>query len=131
VVKPNNKIRDIEKKMQEEKEIKAEFNRINKIYKELPKEKIKILEGLIDEAAFMKITLKGLRNTLHEEGVTELFEQGEQKIIRRHPCMDIYTTMVNRYSIIMKQLIDLFPPEEKKEEVDKLMNFVKKGVDSR
>lgn len=76
----------------------------------------------------MKITLAEIRQVLLEEGTTEWFEQGEQKFKRKHPSVDIYTTMVNRYSNVMKQLIDLLPPEEKKEEVDSLMQFVKKGI---
>lgn len=128
-MKPNNKLRENTVKVLKEKEIKSEINRIKKLYKELPREKVKVVEGLINEAAFMKITLEETRQTLLEEGTTELFEQGEQKFVRKHPLVDIYTTMVNRYSNIMKQLIDLFPPEEKKQETDELINFIKKGVE--
>lgn len=102
--------------------------RIKKTYKELPKEKVKVVEGLINEAAFMKITLEETRETLMTEGTTELFEQGEQRFTRKHPCVDIYTTMINRYSTVMKQLIEFMPPEEKKEKTDELMAFVKRGI---
>lgn len=131
MTKPNNKLRENTVKVLKEKEIKSEISRIRKLYKELPKEKVKVLEGLIQEAAFMKITLKEIRQVLVEEGTTELFEQGSQKFKRKNPSVDIYTTMINRYSNVMKQLIDLFPPEKKKEETDALMSFVKKGVDGR
>jgi len=78
----------------------------------------------------MKITLIELRENILDEGVTELFEQGLQTFDRKRPVVDIYSTMVNRYANVMKQLIDMFPEEPKKEELDDLMKFVKnsKGV---
>ncbi|TCO69511.1 hypothetical protein [Marinisporobacter balticus] len=126
--KPNNNLRENTVKVLKEKEIKSEIARVKKLYKKLPKEKTKVLEGLINEAAFMKITLQELRENILEKGTTELFEQGEQKFIRKNPMVEIYTTMISRYSNVMKQLIDLFPEEEKKPEVDALMDFVKKGI---
>lgn len=124
----NVKLRENTQKIIKEKEIKAEVARIKKMYKELSKEKIKVVEGLINEAAFMKITLEETRQTLLEEGTTEWFEQGEQRFKRKHPSVDIYTTMVNRYSNVMNQLINLLPEGEKKKEGDALMDFVKKGI---
>jgi len=131
LTKPNNKnLRANTEKVIKEKAIKTEITRIKKLYKNLSKDKIKVLEGLLNEAAFMKITLIELRENILDEGVTELFEQGLQTFDRKRPVVDIYSTMVNRYANVMKQLIDMFPEEPKKEELDDLMKFVKnsKGV---
>ena len=117
----------IYEQLEKEKKIKQEVNRIKKLYKEFNKDKAKILEGLINEAAFMKLTLEEIRIDISKNGLTELFEQGEQKFNRERPEVKQYTTFIQRYSQVMKQLIDLLPPEEKKEEEDKLMAFVKKG----
>ena len=103
------------------------MNRVKKLYKDFPKEKAKALEGLIHEAAFMKISLEELRNDLLKNGLTELFEQGEQAFMRERPETGVYTKFIQRYSGVMKQLIDLLPVEIKKEENDKLMEFVRKG----
>lgn len=118
---------EIYEQLEKEKKIKQEVNRIKKLYKEFNKDKAKILEGLINEASFMKLTLEELRIDISKNGLTELFEQGEQKFNRERPEVKQYTTFIQRYSQVMKQLIDLLPPEEKKEEEDKLMAFVKKG----
>lgn len=114
-------------KLEKEKKIKQEINRVKKIYKDFPKEKLKVLEGLIQEAAFMKISLEEMREDLLTNGLTEVFEQGSQKFERERPHVKIYTTFMQRYSGVMKQLIDLLPEEQKKEEADQLLEFLQKG----
>lgn len=117
----------ISEQLEREKNINQEIKRIKKLYKDFPKEKSKVLEGLINEAAFMKMALEELRKDLIRNGYVELFEQGEQCFNRERPEVKTYTNFMQRYSVVMKQLIDLLPVEIKKEEVDKLMEFIKKG----
>ena len=112
---------------EKEKKIKQEINGIKKLYKDFPKDKAKVLEGLINEAAFMKISLEDIRAVLLENGFTEKFEQGKQNFVRERPEVKIYTTLTQRYSTVMKQLIDLLPAEIKKEESDALAQFLAKG----
>lgn len=107
--------------------IKKEMNRLKKLFKEFDKAKSKSLEGLIENAAFMRITLDELREDLLVNGTTELFEQGEQTFNRERPEAKQYTTFIQRYSQVMKQLIDLLPSEVKKQEEDALMEFVKRA----
>lgn len=117
----------ISEQLEKEKKIKQEVNRLKKIFKDFERDKAKVLEGLINEAAFIKITLEETRQDLLQNGLTELFEQGEQSFKRERPEVKIYTTFIQRYSGVMKQLIDLLPPELKKEETDELMNFIRKA----
>ena len=117
----------ISEHLEKEKKIKQEMNRLKKLYKDFDKNKAKVLEGLISQAAFMKITLDELMEDLLKNGTTEWFEQGEQCFKRERPEYKVYSTFIQRYSIVMKQLIDLLPEEVKKEEEDELMSFVKKG----
>ena len=108
-----------EKDLDKEKNIKQEINRIKKLYKDFPKEKSKVLEG--------KVSLEELRDNLLKNGFTEVFEQGEQRFNRERPEVKIYTTFIQRYSNVMKQLIDLLPVEVKKEEADELLEFLNRN----
>ncbi|AQS03513.1 hypothetical protein CLBEJ_02350 [Clostridium beijerinckii] len=117
----------ISEQLERDKKIKQEINKIKKIFKDFQKDKTKVLEGLINEAAFMKVSLEDTRADLIKKGLTELFEQGEQSFNRERPEVRIYTTFMQRYSGVMKQLIDLLPVEVKKQESDTLMEFIKKG----
>jgi len=121
----------ISEQLEREKKIKQEINRIKKLYKDFPKDKVKALEGLINEAAFMKVSLEDTRTDLIKNGLTELFQQGEQCFNRERPEVRIYTTFMQRYSGVMKQLIDLLPVQVKKEEADALLEFVRKGKISK
>ena len=117
----------ISEQLEKEDKIKKEINRIKKLYKDFNKDKARVLEGLIKEAAFMKVELEELRNDLLITGLTELFVQGEQCFNRERPESKLYTSFIQRYSQVMKQLIEMLPAEEKKEEETNLEKFVQKG----
>lgn len=118
---------EISEQLKKEKKIKQESNRIKKIFKDIPKDKVKVLEGLIQEASFMKISLEDLRDDLLKNGFTELFVQGDQSYIIQRANSKVYTTLIQRYGTTMKQLIENLPIEEKKLESNKLAEFLQKG----
>src|SRR5690606_13388823 len=111
---------------EKEKRIKRALNRLKKIFAALPEDARSVADGLIQEAAFMRVTLEETRSVIDREGVIERFEQGVQRFYREHPATKVYTALINRYQGVMKQLIDLLPAEDKaKQEADELMEFVK------
>ncbi|MEG1870874.1 MAG: hypothetical protein RR192_02620, partial [Peptostreptococcaceae bacterium] len=75
----------LEKKLDKDKKIKQEINKIKKLYKDFDKDKIKVLDGLITDSAFMKISLEEIREDLIKNGFTELFVQGTQEFNRERP----------------------------------------------
>src|SRR5690606_16508493 len=109
------------------KKIKSELTRLRKVFADIPEDKRRIADGLMQEAAFMRVTLEETRAVIDREGVIERFEQGAQRFLREHPATKVYAAMINRYSAVVKQLIDLLPDGEKsKDEADELMAFVKR-----
>lgn len=111
------------------KKIKTELTRLKKVFKDLPEDKRRIVGGLIQEAAFMRATLEETREIIDREGVIELFEQGSQRFLREHPATKVYASLVNRYSAVIKQLIDLLPDNKGADNgADELMEFVKKRM---
>lgn len=111
-----------------EKQIKKEISKLRKLFRALPKEKQKAIEGLIQEAAFMRATLEEARYIIDREGVLELFEQGSQRFLREHPATKVYNTMINRYSAVCKQLFDMVPDaDDAKKAEDELIAFVKQA----
>ena len=113
---------------EKQKQIKKEITKLRRLFKNLPKDKQKAAEGLLQEAAFMKATLEETRHIIDKEGILEHFEQGAQKFLREHPATKVYNTMINRYATVCKQLFDMVPdPEAGKQAEDELMAFVKKA----
>ncbi|MCC0648474.1 hypothetical protein [Clostridioides sp. ZZV15-6598] len=117
----------IYEQLEKEKKIKQEVSRLKKNYKDLEKEKVKILDGLVNEAAFLKISLEETREILIREGLTEIFKQGKQEFERERLQVKIYLNFMKLYSSVMKQLIDIIPSDIKQEEEDELIEFIKKG----
>lgn len=117
----------IYEQLEKEKKIKQEVSRLKKNYKDLEKEKVKILNGLVNEAAFLKISLEETREILTKEGLTEIFKQGKQEFERERLQVKIYLNFMKLYSNVMKQLIDIIPSDMKQEEEDELIKFIKKG----
>lgn len=114
--------------IEKEKQIKKEIRKLRRLFKNLPKDKMKAADGLIQEAAFMKVTLEETRYIIDHEGIIERFEQGKQKFLREHPATKVYNTMINRYASVCKQIFDMIPdPDAGKAAEDELMAFVKRG----
>ena len=113
----------IEGKEQREQRIKREEDRLSKFYKGISSGKRSLNRGLIQRAAFMRITLAELEDDLNTYGYTEWFSQGDQTPYqRKRPAADLYNTMNANCQKIMKQLTDLLPkddmPAAKKAAVD-------------
>lgn len=95
--------------LEKDKQTKAEKRRLTTLLKELPPNKKKAAEGLIDECAFMRATLKQYREYINTTGLIDEMEQGEYTILREHPAVRSYNTMVQKYSAVCKQLFDMLP----------------------
>lgn len=104
--------------------IKREVSRLTNLFKEIERARRLSTNGLIEEAAFMKATLLELKTIINEKGAIDEMPQGEYSILREHPALKSYNTMVQRYSGILKQLTDLLPKEVQKEVDDGFEDFL-------
>ena len=93
--------------------VRAEKNRLEKLYADLPENKKRLAAGLIERAAFMRVELEDLEAFLAENGWTELFSQGKQEPYdRARPQGQTYNTMNGNYQKIIKQLDALLPRDD-------------------
>ena len=106
------------KEIDKETLVNREINRLTNLFKDIDKNKRLTAKGLIEEASFMKATLQELKIMIDESGPIDEMPQGEYSILREHPALKSYNTMVQRYTNIINQLTNLHPKEEMKKEVD-------------
>ena len=100
-----------------EKKIRQEAARLSRNFQTIDAKKRSIIKGLIERAAFMRISLDDLEDDLNRNGFTEWFSQGDQEPYqRKRPAADLYNTMNANYQKIIKQLTDLTPKEEPKDQ---------------
>lgn len=114
----------INNNIDKDKEIKKEISRLNKIFKDLEGNKKRVAEGLINEAAFMRMTLDELKKDINANGIVTEMPQGTYSITRESPASKAYTTMIQRYSNVIKELMALLPKELPKQEDDGFEDFV-------
>ena len=106
------------KKVDKDTLVNREINRLTNLFKDIDANKRLTAKGLIEEASFMKATLQELKEMIDEQGPIDDMPQGEYSILREHPALKSYNTMVQRYTNIINQLTSLHPKEEIKKEVD-------------
>ncbi|PFZ67722.1 hypothetical protein [Bacillus wiedmannii] len=119
----------IKKELTKEERLKKEVNRLKRIYKEMPKDTLMVVEGLIVEAADLRVRLEDIRKDLDENGYDEMFSQSENQepYERERPQARRYISMNKNYQSIMKQLGDYVPkitpkPKENSDGFDDFVN---------
>jgi hypothetical protein len=98
------------KRITEESEIK----RLTKIYKDLPENQFAVAQGLIVQAARLRVRLDQLWREIQEHGETEMFSQSERTdpYERERPAARLFTATDKNYQSIIKQLNELTPPSK-------------------
>ena len=118
---------------QRKTKIKKEQKRLQEIFKNLDTSKKKTVEKLIEDAAFMAVTLEETRQIIARDGIVETYQNGaNQTGVKKSSAVEVYDKMVNTYSRVVKQLTDLIPervifePEEEEDDdpAEELMAFV-------
>lgn len=90
--------------------MKKEKKRLNEIFKNIETTRLKLVEKLIDDAAFQSVTLEETREIIKKDGVIEEYQNGaNQKGVKKSSAVEVYDKMVNTYSKIIKQLCELLP----------------------
>ena len=118
--KGGEKVKVIEKKyevLREDKRTKAELQKLNNIFKDMPEDKKALAEKLIGNAAFMAILLDDLQEDIKENGYKEEYKNGENQYgYKRSIAADLYQVTIKNYSNTIKQLNDLLPKESPEED---------------
>lgn len=99
--------------------ITDEKERLEKIYSDIDDKKQGTVQGLIQRAAYMRVSLEDMEADIDLNGFTEKFSQGTQEPYdRKRPIADLYNTMNASYQKAINQLTGLLPKEEIKPESD-------------
>lgn len=117
--------------MSKEERINEEIKKLNKIFKDISKDKKALCEKLIQNAGFMAVTLEDLQEKIKKDGAVITSTNGNGfDILQEHPAQKSYNTTINRYSSVIRQLQDLLP-DTKHEAIsnagEALAAFVAKG----
>lgn len=101
----------------------SEYRRLCKIFKDLPANKFEVAQGLIVQAARLRIRLNHLWEDLQANGETELFSQSDKTdpYERERPAARLFTSTDKNYQTIIKQLVDMTPEGTRSGKLAELM----------
>ncbi len=102
--------------LSKDQKIKREITRLKSVFKELDKNKLRTVESLIRNAAFMAVSLEELQAIINAEGYVVEYQNGEnQHGTKQSDAVKTHIAMTKNHASIVKQLTDLAPPAGKKE----------------
>ena len=94
----------------------TEVERLTEIYKGLPPKQFALAQGLIIQAARLRVRLDKLWAEIEEKGETEWFTQSDKTdpYERERPASRTFTATDKSYQSIIKQLNDMLPADTEK-----------------
>ena len=110
------------------KRIKKEFQRIIIFFEELDENKKAVINPLVQNAAFMRVTLDDLQKIISEQGPVEHYQNGANQFgLKQSAALQAYNALVKNYASVIKTISGFLPlsqrvffsssqPEEKTEE---------------
>ena len=106
-----------------EKRIAKEKRRLLKIFKDLEENKLNTCKALINRAAFITVSLEDLEEQLNETGWVEQYQNGEnQSGLKKAAAADVHISLTKNLNAIIKQLLELVPPAQKKSRLEAMMD---------
>ncbi len=94
----------------------TEVERLTEIYQGLPPKQFALAQGLIIQAARLRVRLDKLWAEIEEKGETEWFTQSDKTdpYERERPASRTFTATDKSYQSIIKQLNDMLPADMEK-----------------
>jgi hypothetical protein len=81
--------------------IKIEYERLRSLFSSVDETKTKLVDNLIQQAAFMKVELGILQEQIRKYGAVQVSTKGTQ---RQTEAAKYYTKLINSYGTIIKTL---------------------------
>ena len=100
----------------------AEYDRLSQLYQNIPQNKRSLVDGLLWQAARLRVSLDDLYEDIRVNGNTEPFKQANDGVEfpRERPESKIFATRDKSYLAIIKKLDELLPAQEVKSGFGKL-----------
>lgn len=101
---------------------KIKLDELLAIFNTIPENKEKLVNKLIDSAAFMAVELEELEKFISENGVTEHYQNGSNQFgVKVSSEVQVYNNLIKNYSNIIKQLLAELPSDPKDNAVGKAL----------
>lgn len=102
--------------MSKEERTLKKFNALKKVFEDVDKNKQRVSDDMIQNVAFIIITLQDLQKDINNDGYSSDYQNGEnQSGTKQSDAMKTYISLTKNLATLMKILLELVPPERKKD----------------
>lgn len=99
-----------EKEKQRLARIAAQKSKLTRHFSKIEPKTKKMVASLIENAAFMIVTLEDLQADVNLKGIISEYKNGANQFgTKKSPQIEVYNAMIKNHMSIMKQLTDLLP----------------------
>lgn len=104
--------------------IKREKTRLTKSLKLVDGDAKKVIENLINEAAFIAVMLEESRKIISRDGLIEPYQNGKnQKGYKKSSAVEIYDKFANTYVKVITKLCDFLPEDADADPAEEIMAY--------
>ena len=94
--------------------IRQEYERMKDLFSAMPGNELSFCDPLLQNAAFMKVTLEDLQQAINENGVTDQYQNGaNQSGTKASADLQAYNSLAKVYNALMDKLSAKLPKEIK------------------
>ena len=90
----------------------------------IPADRQLMAADILDELIFTKKLLAQLKKLIAERGVAEVYPKGRTMCLRESPAVKSYTSLLQKYSQLYRQLENLLPKSTSYNNNNPLLEFV-------
>jgi hypothetical protein len=106
-----------------EKRIRTEYARMRELFSPLPENELRFCDPLLQNAAFMKVTLEDLQVAINENGVTDEYRNGaNQNGTKASAELQAYNSTAKVYNALMDKLSAKLPKEVRQSKLAAMMD---------
>ena len=93
-----------------EARIRDELDRLSELFADMEDDKRSLVGPLMQNAAFMRVTLEDLQEIIIEEGPTEVYTNGQhQEGVKQSAAVQAYNSLIKNYVSVIKSLAQYLP----------------------
>lgn len=109
--------------MTKEERINAELDRIMVFYDEISPNQREVAYHLLQNSAFMAVTLQDLQEIINTEGVEDEYKNGANQYgTKPSAIIQAYNTMLKNYAGVQLKLMQLLPKHSSKSRLESFLN---------
>lgn len=108
------KISDYKPESSKDKRIGREYERMVELFHTMPENELIFCDPLLQNAAFMKVTLEDLQGAINQNGVTDVYQNGaNQSGTKASADLQAYNSLAKVYTALMDKLSKKLPVQIK------------------